>query len=130
MMMSSVASVKFIKTKFIFSYQGVSNKVSSKSDHEINSYSCSNSISKMEKKLKSGETFSELQNWVIRGLQIGACFRDYKLGQEGLKIRAAFEISNRGKNITYWGRNFESEQGLQIDAEQTSVTNPKKSKMK
>ena len=42
------------------------------------------------KKLKSGETFSELQNWVIRGLQIGACFRDYKLGQEGLKIRAAF----------------------------------------
>ena len=54
MMMSSVASVKFIKTKFIFSYQGVSNKVSSKSDHEINSYSCSNSISKMEKKLKTG----------------------------------------------------------------------------
>ena len=30
----------------------------------------------------------ELLNGAIRGLQIGAGFRDYKLGQEGLQIGA------------------------------------------
>ena len=55
----------------------------------------------------------------MRGLQIGAGFRDYKSGQEGLKIGAALEMSNRGKEITNRGkRNFKSGQGLQISAEQ------------
>ena len=50
MMMSSVARVKFIKTKVIFRYhtKDVSNQVSSNSDHEIKSYLCSNSTTKMK----------------------------------------------------------------------------------
>ena len=79
MMMSSVAKVKFIKTKVIFSYytKGVSKHVSSNSDHEIKSYYiCSNSSTKMGKK-KRGKNFSGLQNGAIRESQIGAGFRDY-----------------------------------------------------
>ena len=44
--MSSVAKAKFIKTK------GVSSQVSSNSDHEIKTYSCSNSSIKMGKNEK------------------------------------------------------------------------------
>ena len=57
MMMSSVARVKFIKTKVIFRYhtRGVSN--SSNSGHEIKSYSCSNCTTKMGKNEKVGENF-------------------------------------------------------------------------
>ena len=68
MMMSSVARVKSIKTKVIFRYhtKGVSNQVSSNSDHEIKSFSYSNSITKMGKKEK-----------------VGKHFLGYKTGQEG-----------------------------------------------
>ena len=76
------------------------------------------------KKRKSGNIFSGLQNRAIRGLQIGACFRDYQSGQEGLQIEAGLGISNRGKKITNRGRDFKSGQrdfksgqGLQIGAE-------------
>ena len=132
MMMSSVARVKFSKTKVIFRYhtKGVSNQVSSYPDHEIKSYSCSNSSTKKGKKRKSGKNFSGLQNRAIRGLQIGAGFRDYKLGQERLQIGTALGISNRGKKITNRGkessiqaeitnrgkRDFKSGQGVQIGA--------------
>ena len=80
MTISSVARVKFIKTKATLRYhtKGLSNQVSSDSDHEIKSYSCSNSSTKMQKKRKSGKKFSGLQNGAIRGLQIGAGFRDCK----------------------------------------------------
>ena len=61
-------------------------------------------------KRKSGKTFSGLQNRAIRGLQIGAGFRDYKLGQEGLQIGVALRISNRGKKIANRGRDFKSGQ--------------------
>ena len=56
MMMSSVARVKCLKTKVIFWYhtKGVPNHVSSYSDHEIKSYSCSNSSTKMGKNEKVG----------------------------------------------------------------------------
>ena len=64
----------------------------------------------MGKKQKTGKKFSGLQNGVIRGLQIGAGFRDYKSEQEGLLIGAAFGVSNRGKKITNWGRDFKSGQ--------------------
>ena len=49
MMIPSVTRVEFIKTKIIFRYhtKGVSDQVSSNSDHEIKSYSCSNSSTKM-----------------------------------------------------------------------------------
>ena len=59
MMMSSVASVEFIKTKFVFRYhtKGVSNQVSSTSDHEIKNYSCSNSRTKMGKNEKVEKNF-------------------------------------------------------------------------
>ena len=52
--MSSVAQVKFIKTKVIFRYhtKDVSNQVLSYSDHTIKSYSCSNSSTKMGKMKK------------------------------------------------------------------------------
>ena len=81
MIMSSVASVKFIKTKVIFRYhtKGVSKQVSSSSDHEIKSYSCLNSSTKVRKNEKK-EKFYGFQNEALRGLQIGAGFRDYKSG--------------------------------------------------
>ena len=76
-MMPSVAKVKFIKTKVIFRYhtKGVSNQVSSNSDNEIKSSSCSNG-----EKRKSEKKFSGLENGAIRGLQIGVGFKDYKSG--------------------------------------------------
>ena len=54
MMMSLVTRVKFIKTKVAFRYQtkSFSNTISSNSVHEIESYSCSNSIAKMAKNEK------------------------------------------------------------------------------
>ena len=78
------------------------------------------------KKRKSGKKFSGLQNGAIRGLQIGAVFRDFKSGQEGLQKGAALGISNRGKKIANWDRDFKSGQrdfksgqkGFQIGAEQ------------
>ena len=67
------------------------------------------------KKRKSGKRFSGLQNGVIRGLQIGVGFRDYKSGQ-GFQIgtkrfQIGAEITNPGK------RDFKLGQRLQIDAE-------------
>ena len=58
----------------------------------------------------------------MRGLQIGAGFRDCKLVQEGLQIGVALGISkwgglqivagisNRGKEISNWGRDYKSGQ--------------------
>ena len=74
-------------------------------DHEIISYSCSNSTNKVEE-TKKWEKFSELRNGTIKRLQIGTGLRDYKSGQEGLQIGAALGISNRGKMITGRGRDF------------------------
>ena len=62
----------------------------------------------MEK--KSGKKLSGLQNGAIRGLKIGASFRDYKLGQRGLQIGASLGISNRGKKTINRGRDFKSGQ--------------------
>ena len=109
--MSSVARIKFIKTKVIFSYhnKGVSNQVSSYSDHEIKSCSCSNSGTKMGKNEKVGKIFWITKRGNIRGLQIGAGFRDYKLGQEGLQIEIK-EISNWGKRDLSRGTDYKSGQ--------------------
>ena len=49
----------------------------------------------------------------MRGLQIGAGFRDYKSGKEGLQIAVALGISNRGSD-------FKSGQRLQIGAREIS----------
>ena len=59
MMMSSVARVKFIKAKIIFRYhtKGVSNQALLNSDHEVKSYSCSTSSTKMGKNEKVEKTF-------------------------------------------------------------------------
>ena len=73
---------------------------------------------------KVGKKFSGLQNGAIRGLKIGAGFRDYKSGQKGLQIGTALGISNRGKKITNRGkevsnrgRHYKSgEEGFQIGA--------------
>ena len=46
------------------------------------------------------QKFFRLENEAIRELQIGADFRDYKLGQEGLQRWVALGISNRCKKIT------------------------------
>ena len=116
--MSSVGRVKFLKTKAIFRYhtKGVSNQVSLNSDHEIDSYSCSNFSTKMGKTKKS-QKFSGLDSGAIKRLQIGAGFRDYKSRQEGLQIWAALGISNRGKKVTYQSRNFKlGQEGFQIGA--------------
>ena len=50
--------------------------------------------------MKKWENVSRLQNGAIRGLQIGAGFRDYNSGQEALQIGAVLGISNRDKKIT------------------------------
>ena len=132
MMVSSVTRVEFVKTKVIFKYhiKVVSNQVSSNSDHEIKSCSCSNSSTKMRKKWKSGKKFSGLQNGAIRGLQIGAGFRDYKSEQKGLQTGVALGISNWDKKITNRGRDFKSGeidfksgQGLHIGAEKIIFCN-------
>ena len=62
----------------IFGYhtQVVSNQVSSYLNREIKNYSCSNSTTKMRKKEKSWKKIFGLQNRAIRGLQIGAGFRN------------------------------------------------------
>ena len=49
----------------------------------------------------------------MRSLQIGAGFRDYKLGQEGLQIGPALGISNRGRDFKLEQRHFKSGQRLQ-----------------
>ena len=106
-MMSSVGRVKFLKTKVIFRYhtKGVSNQVSLNSDHEIESYSCSNFSTKMGKTKKS-EKFSGLHSGAIKGLQIWA----------------ALGISNRGKKITNQSRNFKlGKEGFQIGAGKIGV---------
>ena len=57
--MSSMASIKLIQIIVIFRYytKGVSNQVSSNSDYEIKSFSCSNSSIKVEKNDKVGKYF-------------------------------------------------------------------------
>ena len=59
---------------------------------------------KNEKKQKKGKNVSGLQNGTIRGLQIGAVFRNYKSGTEEMQVGAALGISNWGKKITNWGK--------------------------
>ena len=71
----------------------------------------------MEKQEQMGKTFLYLQNGAIRGLQIRAGFMNCKSGQDGLKIRAALGISNQGKEISNWGRDYKSgQEGFQIGA--------------
>ena len=60
------------------------------------------------------EKFFWKQNGVIRGLQIGVGFRDYKSGQEKLQIGTALRISNRGRDFKSSQRDFKSRQRLQI----------------
>ena len=49
---------------------------------------------------ESGKNFSASQNRAIRGLNIGAGFRDYKSRQQRLQIMEILGISNRDKKIT------------------------------
>ena len=111
-MISSLARVKFIKTKVIFRYhtKGVSKQVSSNSDIEIKSYSCSNSNAKMGKSEKKWDNIFWIRKRGNKGITNRAGFRDYKSGQEGLQIGAALGISNRGKKIANRGRVFKLEQ--------------------
>ena len=83
MIMSSVARVEFIKTKVIFMYhtKDVSNQVHYNSDHEIKSYSCSNSTTKMGKK-KRFQIRAGISN---RGKEILNLGRDYKSRQGGFQ---------------------------------------------
>ena len=119
MMKSSLARVKFIKTKVIFSYHttGVSSQVSSNSDHKVKSYSCLNSSTKMGKneKLKNIFWFTKrgnkgITNWGrIQGLYIGAIritnrgsFNDFKSGQKDCKSRQGFQIGPKRFQICFF----------------------------
>ena len=78
--MSSVARVKFIKTKIIFRYhtKGISNQVSSNSDHEIKIH-IQIPLPKWEKRKKWENVF-----WVTKRGNKGITNRgkrDYKEGQ-------------------------------------------------
>ena len=112
-MMSSV-----IKTKVIFSYytKGVSDQVSSNSDHKIKSYYyiCSNSSTKMGKK-KAGKIF--LGNKGINGIQGNNGKRGNKgiANWSGFRFRAVLGIQSKYRSK----RDFKSEQGLQISKEQS-----------
>ena len=88
--MSSVAAVKFIKTKVTFRYhtKGISNQASSYLDHQIKTYSCS----KWEKTKK----FTIGAGISSRDKEISNRGRDYKSGQEGFQIGGG--ITNRGRN--------------------------------
>ena len=120
-MTSSVARVKFIKTKVIFSYhtKGVSNLVSPNSNHKVKSYSCSNSSTKMGENEKLEKIF-----WItkraISGLQIVAGFRDCKSRQEGLQVGVALGISNRGERVANWSWDFKLGQRLQVGVREIS----------
>ena len=117
---------QMIKISFRYHTKGVSNQVLSNSDHEIKLLMFTFQY-QSRKKRTSGKKFSGLQTEAMRGLQIGAGFKDYRLGQEGLQIGAALGISNRGKKITNYGRDFKSgqrdfklEQRLKIGARRIS----------
>ena len=102
-MMSAVARVKFIKTKVIFRHhtKGVSNQVSSNSNHEIKSYSYLNSGTKMGKNEKNGKMLLGYKKMGNKGVTNRGSFKDFKSGQrfhvgeKRFQIRA--EITNRGK---------------------------------
>ena len=87
MMMSSVARVKFIKTKVIFRYhpKGVSNQVSSNSDYKIKSCSCQASQTKFHQiritKSKVVHVQIPLPKWEKRKLDfLGGGGGSYKSG--------------------------------------------------
>ena len=94
MMRSSLATVNFIKIKLIFRYitKGVSNHVSSNSDHKTKSYSCSNSSTKVVKNNKNEKIFwvKKCGNKVIKNRG-----RDFKLGQRDLKSTQRLQIGAR-----------------------------------
>ena len=52
-----------------------------------------------------------LHNGAIRGLHIGASFRNYRSRQEGVQIGIDLEISSWGKKITNRGWDFKLRQG-------------------
>ena len=131
-MVSSVARVKFIKTKAIFRYhtKGFLSYVSS--DLEIKSYSGSNSSTKMGKNetvekyflgYKTGQSVDYKSGQVLQITNQGK--RDDKQGQlQGFQVGAnrlqiGAGISNRGKVISNRGRDYKSGEGLQIGLEQS-----------
>ena len=65
----------------------------------------------MRKNEKRGKKNVGLHNGAIRGLHIGAGFRNYRLRQEGVQIGVALEISSWGKKITNRGWDFKLRQG-------------------
>ena len=70
----------------------------------------------MGKNRKVEKLFCGLQNEAISGLQIGASFRDFKLGQQGLQKEAALGISNRVRYFESGQRDFRLGQRLQTGA--------------
>ena len=57
-----------------------------------------------------------------------AGFRDCKSGEEELQIEAALGISNRGKKIIFWGRDFQLAQrdfktGKRLQFEPRGISN-------
>ena len=90
--MSSVAQVKFIKTKVISRHhtKGVSNQVSSNSNYKIKSYSCSNSNTKVEKK-KWEKTV-----WITKRGNRGN-FYGLQIEASEITIRGSFRNFNSGQ---------------------------------
>ena len=116
--MSSVARLKFIKTKVIFRYntKGVSNQVLTNLDQEIKSHSCLNSSTKMGKNKNKENIFwvtkrgnkDDKSEQVLgitnrtRGITNRGSFRDFKLGQKDYNSGQRLHIGARG--ISNWGR--------------------------
>ena len=109
--MSSVARVKFIKTKVIVSYHTkcISNQVSSIRITKSKVIHVQFLVPIWEKKKKWEKVFW-VTKWEIRGLQIGA-----------KRLQIGAEISNRDKEIPNRGEDYESRQeGFQNGAEITN----------
>ena len=132
-MMSSVAKVKFIKTKVISRHhtKGVSNQVSSNSNYKIKSYSCSNSNTKVEKNPKTWEKTVSVTKRGNRGkfyglqteaseITIRGSFRNLNSGQKDYKSGQGLQIGEKRLQIRPKGI-FIMGQGLQIGAEHGSV---------
>ena len=97
MMMSSVPGVKFVKPR---TFLDIIPKVSQTKFHHIRISKSKDILLKFQyqkQRKRKSEKYSGLLNEAIRGLQIRADFRDYKLGQEGLQIGASSGVSNRSK---------------------------------
>ena len=107
MMMSSVARVNLLKSRPLL---GIIPKPSQTKFHQMFQFQYQN-----EKNRKVGKIFLGYKMGVMRELQIGEAFRDYRA--RGIANRSSFmDFKSRQKNYKSGQRDFKSGQKIQIEA--------------